>query len=90
LPPKRRRVPIFLWSRAFRRSRREPSRSVIGNPNQLGSAPGVASGRISRSVRSRRRDLRYAKFDLRRSMKPGSFFSWARPTAACRSVIFRL
>ena len=67
-----------------------PSRvTATGNPNQLGSLLGVASGSSKRSCRSDSPSYRWLKLRVRASMKPSSFLSCATPTAACMSVTFR-
>ena len=59
-------------------------------PNQLGSEPGHASGRISLSSVPASPSLSLAKLCFRLSTKEGNFSSWAQPMAACISVAFKL
>ena len=72
------------------RERRAPAAPRSGSRTSSAREPGVASGRMKNSSRSRRPSRSAAKLRRRAAMKPRSFSSCATPTAACMSVSFRL
>ena len=93
MPAKSILVWILAPSRAATtlfRSRPVPGWTVIKRPNQLGAEPGVACCTRARSWYGASAADKKAWLALRAATKSGSFSTWANPTAACKSVIFRL